>query len=219
MIWAKKRFKVLERDNFRCQYCGKNGKDVSLEVDHIIPKAEGWTDDFNNLITCCRECNIWKWKEIIWVNNWTAKIKISDHENEMIKRFFRVWNSGWLWTIDRHNLTFLSGYLKFYYWNYLTWFVKNEWVDFNEFNKWEELCENILKKFDYFIWYNDIEDIINRVVEDEEWTTENKMERLNYLISERCTWCSFPKSFVLKYALFPNAIKEWEEEIERIRNH
>ena len=52
------RFKVLKRDGFRCQYCGRSAKDGAvLEVDHIIPKSKGGTNDMDNLITACRECN------------------------------------------------------------------------------------------------------------------------------------------------------------------
>ena len=51
------RFMILKRDNFRCQYCGKTGADTVLEVDHITPVSKGGTDDFENLITACKECN------------------------------------------------------------------------------------------------------------------------------------------------------------------
>ena len=52
------RFRILERDNFRCQYCGRMAKDdVRLEIDHIKPRCEGGTNDDNNLITACYECN------------------------------------------------------------------------------------------------------------------------------------------------------------------
>lgn len=56
------RFEVLKRDSFTCQYCGAKAPDVLLEVDHIIPVAEGGTDDIVNLITSCRDCNRGKGK-------------------------------------------------------------------------------------------------------------------------------------------------------------
>lgn len=31
------RFRILERDNFTCQYCGNKAPDVILHVDHKIP--------------------------------------------------------------------------------------------------------------------------------------------------------------------------------------
>lgn len=51
------RFDVLNRDNFTCQYCGKSAPNVRLEIDHIIPVANGGKDDLSNLITSCYDCN------------------------------------------------------------------------------------------------------------------------------------------------------------------
>ena len=53
------RFRVMTRDNFTCQYCGRNVKDdgMKIEVDHIIPRSKGGKDTFDNLVTACYECN------------------------------------------------------------------------------------------------------------------------------------------------------------------
>lgn len=56
----KTRFQVLQRDNFTCQYCGRSAPNVSLEVDHVVPVAKGGTNDIENLVTSCWECNIGK---------------------------------------------------------------------------------------------------------------------------------------------------------------
>lgn len=56
------RFEVLKRDKFTCQYCGAQAPDVLLEVDHIVPVAEGGSDDILNLVTSCRNCNRGKGK-------------------------------------------------------------------------------------------------------------------------------------------------------------
>jgi len=56
--YVSTRFRVLQRDGFRCQYCGKTAKDdVKLEIDHIRPRCEGGTDEMINLITACFDCN------------------------------------------------------------------------------------------------------------------------------------------------------------------
>ena len=56
--WASRRFRILQRDNFRCQYCGRTAQDdIKLEVDHITPLCQGGTDTDNNLITACLPCN------------------------------------------------------------------------------------------------------------------------------------------------------------------
>ena len=55
----RKRFFVLKRDKFTCCMCGANGQGVKLEIDHIIPVAEGCSDALDNLQTLCYECNAW----------------------------------------------------------------------------------------------------------------------------------------------------------------
>jgi HNH endonuclease len=37
--------------------CGRDRSEVALEVDHVIPVAEGGTDELHNLATLCRPCN------------------------------------------------------------------------------------------------------------------------------------------------------------------
>lgn len=59
----KIRFEVFKRDSFKCQYCGRSAPDVILEVDHIVPVAEGGKNDMLNLVTSCRDCNRGKGKK------------------------------------------------------------------------------------------------------------------------------------------------------------
>lgn len=61
-ISKKLRFEVFKRDNFTCQYCGRMAPDVILEIDHIIPVANGGVNDILNLITSCMDCNRGKGK-------------------------------------------------------------------------------------------------------------------------------------------------------------
>lgn len=51
------RFEVFKRDGFTCTYCGRKPPAVTLEVDHIIPRAEGGDDGVENLTTSCWDCN------------------------------------------------------------------------------------------------------------------------------------------------------------------
>lgn len=85
-ISKKDRFEVFKRDGFRCAYCGKNPPEVTLEVDHIDPKANGGADDFNNLITACFDCN--RGKKHIPLNKIPPKLKdnfevLEEQENQI----------------------------------------------------------------------------------------------------------------------------------------
>jgi hypothetical protein len=56
-ISKKLRFEIFKRDDFKCIYCGKGTPDVTLEIDHILPVSKGGTNDINNLVTACFDCN------------------------------------------------------------------------------------------------------------------------------------------------------------------
>ncbi len=55
------RWKVLERDGFKCVKCGRSAADgVKLHADHIYPKSRGGMATLDNGQTLCDECNIGK---------------------------------------------------------------------------------------------------------------------------------------------------------------
>lgn len=54
------RFRVLQRDGFRCRYCGATPPDVVLHLDHVLAVARGGGNEEDNLITACLPCNIGK---------------------------------------------------------------------------------------------------------------------------------------------------------------
>ena len=57
------RFKVLQRDHFKCCACGASpAKDSSVElhIDHIIPWSKGGETEIDNLQTLCSKCNFGK---------------------------------------------------------------------------------------------------------------------------------------------------------------
>ncbi|NUL81971.1 MAG: HNH endonuclease [Armatimonadetes bacterium] len=49
---------VLARDRYTCQYCGHVSRD--LTVDHVVPRRHGGLDTWENLVACCRRCNLHK---------------------------------------------------------------------------------------------------------------------------------------------------------------
>lgn len=57
------RFKVMQRDNFKCCICGKSpatSPGVTLHIDHIKPWSKGGETTIDNLQTLCSECNLGK---------------------------------------------------------------------------------------------------------------------------------------------------------------
>lgn len=50
------RYQVLKRDRV-CRLCGAGPDDAPLEVDHILPRSKGGSNDLTNLQTLCRPCN------------------------------------------------------------------------------------------------------------------------------------------------------------------
>ena len=62
-INLRMRFKVLQRDNFKCCTCGASpAKDPSVElhIDHIMPWSKGGETEIDNLQTLCSKCNLGK---------------------------------------------------------------------------------------------------------------------------------------------------------------
>lgn len=60
-ISGKLRLDVMERDDYRCQMCGRTVEDgVKLHIDHIVPVSKGGTNDMNNLQVLCHKCNLAK---------------------------------------------------------------------------------------------------------------------------------------------------------------
>ncbi len=46
---------ILRRDGHRCAYCGRS--DLTLTIDHVMPKARGGGDTWENLVAACVKCN------------------------------------------------------------------------------------------------------------------------------------------------------------------
>jgi HNH endonuclease len=60
---------VLERDHYRCRYCGLDGSAsfenaLVMSVDFVVPRARKGKKDPGNLVACCRPCNMIKGRRI-----------------------------------------------------------------------------------------------------------------------------------------------------------
>ena len=49
------RREVFLRDRFTCQYCGRQGRDLTL--DHVFPRHRGGRHTWENLVAACKSCN------------------------------------------------------------------------------------------------------------------------------------------------------------------
>ena len=48
---------IYARDKHTCQYCGRRFPTDELTYDHVVPKYCGGKTKWNNIVTCCIQCN------------------------------------------------------------------------------------------------------------------------------------------------------------------
>ena len=46
---------IFYRDGFKCQYCGSESKNLTL--DHIMPRSRGGPHEWENVVSACIPCN------------------------------------------------------------------------------------------------------------------------------------------------------------------
>jgi len=51
------RVNIYGRDKYACQYCGAKKVIAELTYDHVVPRAQGGTTTWTNIVTCCSDCN------------------------------------------------------------------------------------------------------------------------------------------------------------------
>ncbi|MDO8577798.1 MAG: HNH endonuclease [Dehalococcoidales bacterium] len=49
------RFEIFKRDRYKCQYCGKESKQLTL--DHVMPRFRGGEHTWENVVSACVHCN------------------------------------------------------------------------------------------------------------------------------------------------------------------
>lgn len=48
---------LFARDRNQCQYCGRAFPTSELSIDHVLPRAQGGGDSWENLVCACVKCN------------------------------------------------------------------------------------------------------------------------------------------------------------------
>lgn len=59
-ISKKLRARIFKTHGRRCFYCGGDGGKYPLELDHMVPVAQGGQNDETNLVPACKHCNLQK---------------------------------------------------------------------------------------------------------------------------------------------------------------
>jgi len=57
---APSRKNIFHRDAYCCQYCGMDLCDKTATVDHVVPRSKGGGSTWTNLVTSCKDCNLYK---------------------------------------------------------------------------------------------------------------------------------------------------------------
>jgi 5-methylcytosine-specific restriction endonuclease McrA len=76
---------VMERDGWKCHYCGVEPSQHDLGVDHVIPQIIGGRTTLSNLVACCRDCNTLKSDKV----DATRTFWRPEHYAEMIRVLMR----------------------------------------------------------------------------------------------------------------------------------
>jgi hypothetical protein len=86
-IGKRLRFDIFARDEFTCRYCGRQSDKVIMHIDHVIPVCEGGTNDPENLVTACADCNLGKSSKLIGkaAANETDRLRIAQEMQEQIE--------------------------------------------------------------------------------------------------------------------------------------
>ena len=54
------RLNIYARDNDTCQYCGEQLSRAELNLDHVVPRAQGGRTSWENVVCSCIACNLQK---------------------------------------------------------------------------------------------------------------------------------------------------------------
>lgn len=140
------RFVVLNRDGFRCRYCGDEPSHKKLEVDHIVPRSKGGSDIIENLVTACFDCNRGKSnKEIVAIDK---SLTLANIENKALVAFNKK-------RLEDEVVSFYTDY-----------FLDNA-PHFHELNNYEKrIFRDISKQFEPDIIFESIDVAIDKYIPD-----------------------------------------------------
>jgi hypothetical protein len=103
------RFRILHRDKFSCRYCGSRPGSDLLEVDHLVPRSRGGSDNESNLVTACKTCNGRKSDTIVFPHD---LIEGQDDEGWFIHKTYGEWKivfSDVSFGVEKYRYGFIDG--------------------------------------------------------------------------------------------------------------
>lgn len=78
MIGPATRKRIRERAEGRCEYCRIRQDDepfITYQIEHVIPKQHGGSDDEENLALACPQCNLHKGPNLAGIDAETGAIE------------------------------------------------------------------------------------------------------------------------------------------------
>ena len=90
-LTSKEGHQILDRDLYRCQYCGLDGmanfeNSLVMSVDFVLPRARKGGKKPDNLVAACRACNVIKGHRI-FKNLEDAKAYVLNRRAELHKEW------------------------------------------------------------------------------------------------------------------------------------
>jgi hypothetical protein len=90
-ISFKTKIRVVRRDNYTCQGCGKHLLDDEVEFDHIIPQSKGGSSEEHNIRLTCFKCT-----SVIETSQTSTSDKFVDMNTPITKTAETRHYNGWL---------------------------------------------------------------------------------------------------------------------------
>lgn len=83
---------IYKRDDYKCIYCNTSR---SLTLDHVIPRSKGGNNEWDNLVTCCHSCNVYKGGKSVdeFLNITGFKMRHKPYKPNYLQ-FLSIMNSG-----------------------------------------------------------------------------------------------------------------------------
>ena len=90
-----KKATVRDRAGNRCEYCQRHQDDsplAPLQIEHVIPKKHGGSDEIENLALACIDCNLHKGTNLTGVDPATDEITQLFHPRR------QLWSTHFKWS-------------------------------------------------------------------------------------------------------------------------